>query len=180
MNIKELWYKYEEWLMNRVGFDWEYHHRLMDHLHNCDFNWIINMDENRAMDGVWQRQWFFEEYPEYGDYELDFDKYDCSVLEMLVAFAIRMESEVGGLRESLVTEHFTEFLVNLGLLKFSDRRFRPGPVNDILDVWLLRRFDKNGKGSLFPLKVNKSHTDQRKIEIWRQMWCYFSEKGDRK
>jgi hypothetical protein len=67
-------------------------------------------------------------------------------------------------------------MTNLGLEEYrhvarSDRRV----IEDILDIFVERKYDPNGYGGLFPLRCPKH--DQREIEIWYQFNEYLEDQG---
>ena len=101
--------------------------------------------------------------------------YDCvSVLELLVAFAIRVDMEVvgepGNPRPDIL---FLEWLKNLGIF-ITDDKWNIDKSNQVikkLSKWMTRSYKDDGKGSIFPLKsvtFNFSKTD-----IWSQMYQYY-------
>lgn len=168
---KSIWADYKDWLLDQVGFSNESYDLLMDELHNSPFIFLISRDANRAEDGVYLRGDFAEErgcHPNFaGDTE-------CSVLEMLVALAKRIDSEyIGDPSDEHPEIIFWEMLSNLGLDKCSNRRFRRNHVQNILTIWLRRDFERNGDGSIFPIR--HPNRDQTEIEIWSQMNEYLTE-----
>ena len=48
-------------------------------------------------------------------------------------------------------------------------------MDEILNIWLERRYDEDGKGNIFPLK--DPIKDQKTVEIWYQMQSYLLEKN---
>lgn len=165
-----MWSDYGEWLVNRIGFNRPNYILLMAKLHNTPFSFLVDRDDNRASDGESLRDDFGNEL---GFRSVSFDK-GCSVLEMLVALSIRMDWEyIGDPRDEHPEKIFWEMLCNLGLDKYPDGRFDETKIDIILRKWLDRDFNKNGYGSIFPLRNPKR--DQTKIEIWLQMNEYLSE-----
>lgn len=167
MNRDERWNEYGQWLASLVNS--KYSTRLSD-LHFLEFTWEIERDRNRASDGMHLRKKFAAET----DIPIGiFDRMPCSVLEMLVALAIRVEREfVGDPNRPNPGRFFLEMLDNLGIVSvrkgsdsLSNRR--------IIQRWLLRDFRDDGDGSPFPLR--EPRRDQRDIEIWDQMNAYLFE-----
>lgn len=162
---------YFDWLCSKVwdgtpdgGF-----RPLMAQLHSRNFTWLILRDRNRAYDGLSMRCRFFGSDP--------VSLSNCSVLEMLIALAERIDRDVmtNG-EEDRTKTWFWEMLHNLADL---DMYY---PVNDpdmpytvdcALDRFLSRTYGEDGLGGLFPLR-NPSE-DQRNVEIWYQMMAYFLE-----
>lgn len=184
--FEERYPDYFSWLCEMVCVDGRYTDEaywiLAKALWDTDFTWILPMDESRAKDG---------EYLRYL-YELDggTDGYDgpCTVLEMLVALADRMDSVLDELDgEKRISLYFWEMIDNLGLSKYSDMalmshgdgydvilegREREG-IDIILEDWMDRRIDYDGTGGLFPLKHPRE--DQRGVNIWYQCNAYMLE-----
>ena len=170
---EEIKFDYFKWLCDMVGVG--EHWTLIRHLHRTPFRWTLTNDDNRAVDGQALRDRFTEEC-NYTEYEYPEDQ--CSVFEMLVGLAVRIdatlidEDEGGG-----VFYWFWEMLSNLQLDKFTDKEFFDyggiEHVTEILDVLLDRTYNRNGSGGLFPLKNKRK--DQRKVEIWYQLSEYLIE-----
>ena len=163
--------KYHTWLCNlvydfgtRTSYD-----ILLRCLNETPFRYSIPMDENREMDGLALRGRFESETG------IEFtDESPCSVLEMLVALAIRMEhfmeDEDYGDRTG---QWFWMMIVNLGLGHFSDDRFDYDAFIDIIDRFLDREYEYDGEGGLF--QVNDPDEDMRDLEIWWQMMWGLNE-----
>lgn len=160
---------YFMWLLDAVHFDRLNYRDLMELLHKTEFHWELDRDESRAIDGVYLRE----------DYELETGIHvirndSCSVLEMLVALALRIDSEYISSMDSINPEPiFWEMIRNLGLSIMTDRHFDGQKASNILHNWMDRMFRSDGFGSIFPLKHTEK--DQRKVEIWGQMLEYLSE-----
>lgn len=96
----------------------------------------------------------------------------CSCLEMFIALSRRLAFIGGG--EARVW--FWHILDNLEIIS-SDHDSQPGEeVELVLDTFIQRKFDYNGKGGLFPLKHPRE--DQRNVEIWYQLSAYLIERMD--
>lgn len=148
--------------------------RLFEILHHIDFKWILDRDENREADGIGLRDDF--DLPHSCTMQEDeafFARY-CSVFEMMLALAIKVDDEfIGDPAEEHPEEFFMEMIKNLGLDKFKGERYKKADVIKIVNRWLDREFDSNGVGSPFPIR--RSNQDQRKLEIWDQMNAYLNE-----
>lgn len=157
------------WLKNVLKCAFPEHRRyskLLSTLHSTPFRWTLDMDKNRMMDGYSLRVDFM---CESGITILG----PISCLEMLAALSRRIEVEIMG---EPGNDHYDRWfwimMENLGVLiddDIYDERF----VSRKLDIWLDRLFDKNGNGSIFPLK--KVTSDQREVDIWYQMQAYLNE-----
>ncbi len=153
---------------------------LLKTLHGTEFYWLNERDENRARDGEYLRvRYFYELNPSSENYE-DFLDFSCSVFEMMVALAMRIESDImldwRPNTPDRTGEWFWLMVGNLDLLKCTDDRFDGNTLNEIhhkLDIFMERKCDKNGIGGLFPLKIGTKN--QKNVEIWYQMQAYFQE-----
>ena len=144
--------------------------KLLMHLHDTEFTFIIPKDINRAKDGADLRYRF----------ALSLDSMDileyldgpCSVLEMMVALAIRCEENI--MDDPRVGDRtgqwFWGMITNLGLGGMSDDRFDKRYVDGVLDRFLKRRYEPNGRGGLFT--ILNCDRDLRDIEIWVQLLWY--------
>lgn len=172
---------YFEWLCDIVHVDqgdksWWI---LFKDLYNKKFYSLIPHDENRAWDGLELREDFMHEiwYPKY----MDIDG-ECSVLEMLIGLARRIDFETSNPYEDSQNDStvywFWEMIDNLGLLPFDDDSYVDNGgmhfVNSILNNFVERKYSRNGNGGLFPLE--HSRQDQRRVEIWYQMSEYLTER----
>lgn len=172
--MEELWDDYLNYLI------WKGHLERMDlysklflELHNMEFVWEIERDENRAADGVDLRD-DYEIPDEYSGMIDDFMDRPCSVLEMLIGLAIRVDNDiVGDPAEAHPEKFFMEMIENLGLDKYTNLRFDDGAVHIRVDRWMDRKFTSHGLGGLFP--VYHDQRDQRNLEIWDQMNSYVNE-----
>lgn len=167
---------YFVWLYSHIGNPSDKnpehsHWILADLLYGIVFTWDIPNDDNRADDGIQLRYEFCEET---GTDDFHAEDGPCTVLEMLIALAKRLDFlEDGG-----AADWFWIMVDNLGLLGFTDQAYVDeewfkDEVYDIIDIFLCREFEKSGVGGIFPLRHPRS--DQRKVEIWYQMHAYLLE-----
>lgn len=167
--------EYYEWLLDIVGGHTAKgikYLRLLRKLFLTPFKWTVENDSNRAVDGIELRDKFFEE-TDANSVQVPFE--ECSVLEMLVALAMRCESDIMAdpLEEMKPERWFWEMIDNLGFYGMTDDYFDEEYVEDRLDRWMEREYSDDGLGGLFPLKW--SENDQRKVEIWFQMCAYLDQ-----
>lgn len=173
MNRYDIVEEYFDWLCNIVcdlgkrrmfGY-------LLAHLHNTEFVYSIRNDGNRAADGINLRRRFAYDY---GDLEIT-DLYlndPCSVLEMMVGLAVRYEEDtmddpkIG----NRTGQWFWEMIVNLGLGSMTDNMYDDKEVDYILNRFLDRDYEPDGRGGLFT--VRNCGRDMRDVEIWVQMNYY--------
>lgn len=152
-------------LVNGVSFK-----KLLQYLHDVEFIYSIEFDDNRADDGINLRRRFVYEC----DYRPNADLYihgPCSVLEMMIALSIRCEEimdnpDIG----DRTGQWFWRMVVNLGLGDMSDDRFDLYLVEKTINRFLNREYEYDGTGGLFVIR--NCDCDLRDIEIWEQM-CYF-------
>lgn len=172
--MDELWDNYLKYLIYEYGLDhFPQYGKLFDILHHMEFVWFIDRDDNREDDGVRLRDDYKIPY-ELLEYEDEFMDHWCSVLEMLIALAVRVEDEfIGDPNDEHPESFILEMLNNLELCIYKGYGYRKEDVIKIVDRWLNRRFKKDGYGSPFPVKYDPR--DQRKMEIWDQMNSYISE-----
>lgn len=177
MMMDELWDDYFLFLISEYGLNnrkGRSRSKLLEMLHNIPFRYIIERDENRAADGQELRNHYLipDEYEEYSE---EFMNRDCSVFEMLIALAVRMDDEyVGDPSNPLPEEMFWEMIRNLDLYDIININFDNVKIINIVNRWLDRDFTKKGRGSIFPI-YGSDFEDQREIEIWDQMNAYIYE-----
>lgn len=180
MTKRELNAKYFEW-MYRLVYNDTYsrglsYRKLLCHLHETEFFYIIPMDGNRAEDGTDLRYRFgYEHSYERSMIDLYLDNRSCSVLEMMVALAIRCEEHIMSDPDvgDRTGQWFWNMIVNLGLGPMDDRRFDRAYTDDILNRLMNREYGPHGEGGLFT--VRNCRKDLRFVEIWYQMNYYLSE-----
>lgn len=147
--------------------------RLLNYLFSCDFNYILEMDDNRAGDGVELRYQFGREknYPD-SMIATYLDDRECSVLEMMVALSIRLEKHITDDPEvgDRTGQWFWGMISNLGLVQMTDARFSESQVEIVIQRFLNREYERNGKGGLFT--VEHCRYDLRNVEIWYQASWY--------
>lgn len=173
--------EYFNWLCELVHIDQieRTYWLLAKDLYRKDFIALIDHDENRASDGLELREEYLRSIS-YTGY-LDMDR-ECSVLEMLVALARRMDFETSDPNDPYDTKDsssywFWEMIDNLGLLEFDDASYveleGQTYVDWVLEGFLNRQYAANGEGGIFPL--HGVCEDQREVEIWYQMSAYLME-----
>ena len=144
-------------------------------------------DENRAIDGMSLRDAYIDSryswttgHPRYDDEQWQaFLRSSCSMLEMMIALAIRISFDTEGFGEDTsVSYWFWKMIDNIGCdvtdyQMVTDQRVKAKCETRILEV-VDRRYSANGVGGLFPL--SNPNGDQRKVELWYQMSAYLIEK----
>lgn len=167
---------YFEWMVDLVTGDKFAkairYQRLLEHLHGIEFRYHIPKDKNRYVDGIDLRYQFAlcSAYDDV-DYVIDILSGPCSVLEMMLALAIRCEEDVHNPDiGDRTAQWFWKMIVNLGLGGMYDDVYDSDTVEDIIDTFLDRKYSPDGKGGLF--YIPSCEDDLRKVEIWHQMCWY--------
>lgn len=179
MRNNDILYKYETHLYEKVendSHDIADYSKLLDTLFRIPFRSYIYMDNNRMEDASDMRfDYISELFNSKEDTSIIEDRY-ISVLEVLIALAIRMEKDIlcDPMSENdHSSDHFWVFLRNLGVENDTNDDYFEENVRKKCEIWMTREYDFNGNGSIFPLKGNKN--DARKMEIWTQMNIYILE-----
>lgn len=180
-NVKE---RYLKWLCGLVGL----HNRrglsywmLARELYSIPYKAMIGSDHDREYDGRNLRYIFSHECcPGRPEQILLLLEGPCSVLEMLVAFSMRIDDWLNGGDEHERRRWFFQMLYNLkidwyddGACSSMDGRAFADDVESRLDIWMTRRHRWNGEGGLFPLRT--ADRDQRQVDIWYQLQAYLKE-----
>lgn len=169
--------RYFEFLSDMVGE--RDHQLLLSKLHSINFYSIVANDDNRGEDGKRLRDIFLDEMegrPNAASFSVP--KGPCTVLELLIGIAIRMENELmGNPRATTMPDYFWMLIKNLDLYRCNDsdyfRRFDGEVIDEVIEIFLSRRYERDGTGGLFPLRSRRQ--DQRAIEIWYQMMVWLME-----
>lgn len=147
--------------------------KIITFLHNIEFRYSIPMDANREEDGIDLRYRFITEVGIPKNYQEVYAYLDgpCSVLEMMIALAIRCEESIMDDPDigDRTSEWFWLMMKNLGLDYMSDRKFDRDIAEEKISIFLDRKYKRNGEGGLF---VVNGRRDLRKVEIWYQMCWY--------
>lgn len=147
-------------------------------LNDRDFIFTIPKDGNRYEDGIDLRYRYGDEngIPESA-ISVKLDNKACSVFEMMVALAVRMEDHImydpdKGNQQS---HWFWVMFDNLGLQPMTNSKFEEhrGDIYDIVDRLNYREYEPDGTGGLF---VTTDPTkNMLEEEIWYQMMEYLKE-----
>lgn len=167
---------YFEWMYdivcyNRFGKGMTYR-KLLTFLHDTEFVYFVPYDENRAVEGIALRYRFcvIHNCPEL-EWCLTGP---CSVLEMMVALAIRCEENLmdDPDKGDRTGQWFWNMIINMGLGSMNDTNFNEWLVNDVVSRFLNREYDPDGRGGLF--RVKGWNRDMRTAEIWHQLMAYIN------
>lgn len=177
MNIDE--HKmYLNWLKERIiDEDHTNYGKLLDRLYEWSYEAFLPMDENREADGIDLRYRYGYECnipnPEIASY---IDVMPCTMLEMMVALALRCEREImssqeHGDRSALL---FWEMISNMGLITMHDLNYDVRYVDDVVDRFLSGDIEPDGTGGLFIIN-NMRGTNLSSVELWAQANWYLEE-----
>lgn len=148
--------------------------KLLMYLHLTKFRYPASIpnDGNRAADGEGLRYRFAYERG-YKDISTHLTG-PCSVLEMMVALAIRCEEQIMGDPDAgdRTAQWFWDMIKNLDLYSMTDKAFNKTSASRILNRFLDREYYCDGSGGLFT--VPNCPYDLRAVEIWYQMCWYLN------
>lgn len=180
MTQNELNIEYLNWMYQLVSdnpFGKSYY-KLFYLLHDTPFIYLINMDINRHDDGI-DLRYRFGTQMRYSDAFIAkrLDIHPCSVLEMMIALATRLEEHIMDDPEigDRTSRWFWEMIANLGLGDMYDENFNRDYADGIIQRFLYREYERNGNGGLFT--VENCGEDLRDVEIWYQACWYLDGLG---
>ena len=183
MRDYELEKGYFEWLYDLVcndGYVKELDYdELLFHLYQINFVFLMDRDENRFYDGISLRYYYGNEVSaDQKQIEKVLDDRPCSVLEMLVALALRIENELMSDPEygNRAWKWFWKMMTNLNLGGMTNDKFDEEYVDRVIERMLARKYEANGRGGLFTIANCKE--DLRDVEIWAQMNWYINSMSE--
>ena len=160
---------YLAWLAGIVAPDnsdieYGYYQKVLEYLYIRSFNSKVDLDRNRASDGIDLRELY--------EYETGFDcdkSGPCSILEVLIGLAKTCEEDIMhdpdyGDRTYL---WFWDIMQNLGLTEYDDYMYDLDEVSEIVDQFINRTYGRDGLGG--PFYVPGFRGDMRKIDLWYQL-----------
>ena len=177
MTCVEIRRDYFNWLYRSVCYNENVSYRkLLLKLHNVPFTYTMEKDKNREADGVNLRFRYGEDRNVSDiDIEDSLCTVPCSVLEMMVALAIRIEEHIMNDPDQgdQTGKWFFEMLSSMHLIFMDDSMYNEHFVDEAINILLSRQYDYNGDGGLFTIR--RPLMDVRRMEIWYQMNGYFNE-----
>lgn len=171
--------EYFEWLLSLIYYglypESVSYYRLLLYLYSREFTYLIERDQNRAVDGVYLRYRFMQEKDISQNSVDEFLDYPCSVLEMMTALALRCEETIMDDPQygNRTKTWFWGMVVSLGLGDQYDENFDYDKVDKVITKFLERKYSANGKGGLFTTRHRNQ--DMRDVEIWYQLQYYLDE-----
>ena len=147
---------------------------LLELMHDTEFYYILPGDADRANDGVTLRY----RYSLMRDYDFDASEImdgPCSVLEMILSLAIRCEETItdDALIGDRTCQWFWEMLHNMGLSGMTDSRFDYVYVSEIIDRFLNREYEPDGRGGLFV--ISPCDYDLREVSYFNQLCWHLND-----
>lgn len=142
---------------------------LINVMFEKEFFWVVDMDENRAVDGLDLRVEFAREHRMAPNTLRRLGP--CSFLEVLIALSRELAFIAGGSAPGWAWQ----LLGNLELQRMSDPLSRPKykKTQEIMDIAMRRTYSPDGTGGFFPLAWPDE--DMTGIELWYQMNEYVGE-----
>lgn len=173
--------EYFEWMLDLVSGNQKTRYRYLKLLnflngYDCDIDNRFELDQNRINDGLYFRYHFGEECGySYETIDEVFQNIPCSMLEMMVALAVRIEDSIMsdpnyGNRTSV---WFWGMMASLGLGSQDNASFDVRTCDTILQNFFNHNYSQNGNGSLFT--TERKDIDMRNLEIWQQAAVYLNE-----
>ena len=145
--------------------------KLLTFLHDVEFTYFVPYDENRVADGIALRYKFCLAH-NCAELEWCLDG-PCSVLEMMLALSMKCEELMDDLTiGNRTSQWFWNMITNMGLGSMNDTNFNEWLVNDVVNTFLNREYEPDGRGGLF--RVRGWERDMRTAEIWHQLMAYIN------
>lgn len=142
-------------------------------LFEYDFRVVVPNDMNRVIDTYEIRRRY---RIRSNNYQETIETGVASVLEVLVAFAQRIDLEYVGIPGEYHPERVIyEMILNLEFDRWNKTGYGRQFVEQKLNRWLDRVYTRKGIGGAFP--INTDPRDQRELELWEQMISYIHEGG---
>lgn len=176
--MSDLGARYFHWLYDQV-FEVRDLESPLSYLKLCEkmqehiFEVVVPQDINRAADGSELRNEFIREMGVGGPVAWsEILEPDASIFEVLIGLAKRADFMV----DRTVGWWFMQFIINLSLAHYNDKRMMPldlRKIDRVLTQFNNRNYKATGRGGIFPLRI--PNTDQRHVELWYQMCSYMTE-----
>ena len=173
-NVEKVKEDYFNWLYNFAckyrANKYTSYKKLMIMMYQTRFEYFMEKDYSRVLDGIDLRKRFI-----YNN-DLPYDMIElldgpCSVLEMMLALAIRMEEIMDDPEYGDRTQQwFWIMMSNLGISMVTDDIFDQDEVHKILTNFMRREYGYDGRGGLF--YIRHSELDLSQEDIWSQMCAY--------
>ena len=165
--------QYYCWLCDIVSSGISKYDNLLEALYNIDFISEYSMDENRIADGIDLKYRFGYERGLTNDEVNDIHQ-ECSMLEMMIALAIRMEEDIMVNLDygDRTGQWFWNMIKSLGLGRMTNSKFSQKKFDNIMETFMNHEYESDGHGGLFV--IDDCEYDLSKEEIWTQMNWYLN------
>ena len=157
---------YFEWLYYMAVYDEDMrrYKKLLGMLHDMEYRYFVEYDENRASDGE-NLRWYYVD--DGGEPDILKWKEPCTVLEMMLSVALHMMNISG---EMDTRYWFWRMLDNLDLAWMTDSSYDGDYIYGKISLFLDRDYEPDGNGNIIHIPGCKE--DLRKVEIWCQICWY--------
>lgn len=148
-------------LVDRInGYGYE---DMLSVLYNTPFTSRIPKDNNRLKDCIALRD-------RYGY----FNRQDGNCFEIFVCLALDMDELLRDQDHGDRTEEwFWLMMTNIGLVNYDNNNFNEKEVENIIDIFVKRKYKTDGRGGPFPLRYPRDN--MRKTDLWYQLNWYVNE-----
>lgn len=150
--------------------------KLLNMLDNIPYTYSHSGDGNRYEDGVGLRYKFaYDHTINYAEVAAILDVRPCTVLEMMLALACKMENlvEQPDFPYESVPKYLMGMLANLGLISITDDNVNPPYVEMVIKRFMNGTYDPiTGRGALFPNVMELPNYNYR--DIWNQCTNYLT------
>lgn len=177
MTRSELQNCYFEWMTNKVfrfSDEINNYYKLLCYLNDIEYSYTLDRDINRYNDGLDLKKAFCSEVG-VSRSNADYLGHQCSVLEMMVALAIRCEVSI--MTDPAFGDRtwvwFMAMLQSMRLDMQTNDSYNETYVEERISIMLNRTYDAYGDGALFI--VRNPMLDMRQVEVWIQMNWFLSE-----
>lgn len=175
---EEIRAEYFEWLYKKsMGFAIHgvQFRRFFETLHSIEFKAVMKEDIARVNDGISLRNTYAYETGQDYDTISDYLTEPCSVLEMMLALAIKEEDIMSDPRKGDRTKQWLWMQINsMGIVAEPDyvgEKFPEGEIREKVSKMINRDYAPDGTGGLFKF-YNPPEEDLSKIDLWKQMCWY--------
>lgn len=198
--IQNLYFEYLYCLCGLDIYDKDYElskRKFAKKLYDVEFVQHEDSDENYSVNGMALRYTFMMSFRDAYFSELDFEEFkgecekafknkNCSMLEVMVSLADKMEDIMSDpVYPDRKYQWFNKMIVSLGLSGYTEKYLKDHPdwektVEDACKRLFERKYESNGKGGLFyiispdPADV----PDMRTMTLWQQACAYLNKVTD--
>lgn len=173
--------RYLDWLTDFVwknSFGGPVYHRFFSFLFSAPFIPTCEMDGARVLDAEDLRYKFGDDcHVSYKTIQEDLDSNpnNCSMLEMMIALARRMEEHIMSDNSfgDRTGQWFWSMISSLGFHDIDDLHFDSNSAMHIVENFNSKWYAPNGAGGLFT--VQNPSVDMRQYDIWYQMQIWINE-----